>query len=535
MKPIFYPVYTLLSCILFGLSNTAGANAQGQVTDPVVERYYQTKTPYQARQTLATYQALPSGYSAVYTQMLARHGSRGLTGPKSDLALYNLWLLAQKDDALTALGTKLGPDIFKLMQANLLLGYGIKGISKPGYGNETQQGINEHLQLAERMYQRLPALFSTATEAQKSRKIIVLTSGKDRAVDSGYFFVQSLIRQQASLQNVVVFPPSLAPAAEQDHQSRPVGTDRFLLYFHKLGSSQDKVSDPADPLFATYQASQAYQRYAKSSELRSREEAVLRQPQLAVAARVVLQALFKPAFIAALDQGKYHVSNEGSYSFTSSDGKFTDTLRGDGDTEISSSVEAAMALYDLYSAAADMQAELNADFTVYIQPAQASIFASVNDGLSFYAKGPGMIENADVTYRMAGTLLKDFFDEVDAIAKGDMSHAAKLRFAHAETVIPMAAILGIKTMSEQQPRNIPYSYESNPWRGEKVAPMAANIQWDVYRNAQGHTLVKMYYNEKETHFKTECDAAQILPGSFFYDYAGLKNCYLHQMPAGQKK
>lgn len=528
MKPIAPSIYAPLVCLLFSLGNAAEA---GQAGKPNVERHYQTKTPYQPQKISAAYQALPQGYSAVYTQMLARHGSRGLTGPKSDLALYNLWLVAQKEDALTPLGAKLGPDIYKFMQANMLLGYGIKGITKSGYGNETQQGINEHLQLAERMYQRLPALFKTAADNAQPRQIIVLTSGKDRAVDSGYFFVQSLIRQQDSLQKLVVLPPSLAPAAEQDHQSRPAGTDRFLLYFHKLSSKHDEVSNPADPLFATYQASQAYQRYITSSELRSKEEAILSQPQLAAAANIVLRALFKPAFITALDQGKYHVSNEGSYSFTSSDGKFTDTLRGHGDTEINSSVTAAMALYELYSTAADMQAELNADFTSYIQPPQARVFASVNDGLSFYAKGPGMAEHADVTYRMAATLLKDFFNEVDAIARGDMSHAAKLRFAHAETVIPMAAILGIESMSKQQPPNLLYSYENNPWRGEKVAPMAANIQWDVYRNVQGRTLVKMLYNEKETRFKHECDAAQMSPGSFFYDYAGLKSCYQHQIDA----
>ncbi|MFZ6746120.1 hypothetical protein ACO0LC_23075 [Undibacterium sp. JH2W] len=140
----------------------------------------------------------------------------------------------------------------------------IKGISKPGYGNESQQGIDEHLQLAAHMYQRLPALFHAAADTTgeaQTRKIMVLTSGKDRAVDSGYFFVPLLIRQQASLQKLVVYPPSLAPAAEQDHQSRPLGTDRFLLYFHKLSATQDKVSNPGAPLFAIYEASQAYQRY----------------------------------------------------------------------------------------------------------------------------------------------------------------------------------------------------------------------------------------------------------------------------------
>ncbi|MFZ6746119.1 hypothetical protein ACO0LC_23070 [Undibacterium sp. JH2W] len=127
-------------------------------------------------------------------------------------------------------------------------------------------------------------------------------------------------------------------------------------------------------------------------------------------------------------------------------------------------------------------------------------------------------------------MLKVFFDELDVVAKSNLSHVAKLRFAHAETVIPMASLLGIRGMASQLPGNTLYDYANNPWRGELVAPMAANIQWDAYRNAQGHMLVKIYYNEKESHFKPACDAAQISPGSFYYDYAGLKNCYLKQLP-----
>jgi hypothetical protein len=126
---------------------------------------------------------------------------------------------------------------------------------------------------------------------------------------------------------------------------------------------------------------------------------------------------------------------------------------------------------------------------------------------------------------MARTLLADFFSEVDAIAKGDLAHAAKLRFAHAEIVMPMATALGLAGMSEQLPRATAYSYDNSAWRGEAVAPMAANIQWDVYRNDQGRTLVRMLYNEKETDFKPECGGAKIAPASHYYDYAALKSCY----------
>lgn len=537
MKSAHLKPLLLLVCLLSCSVNAATTNAP--VSEPAVERHYHTKTPYQPQQALSSYQVVPAGYTAVYTQMLARHGSRGMTGMKSDLAFYNLWLQAQKAGALTDLGKELGPDILKLMQANFLLGYTVPGISKPGYGNETRQGIDEHTELARRMHERLTGLFQTAshvsTDNASPRKILIQTSGKDRAVDSGYFFTQSLLRQQPGLQASIVYPASLVPREDKRPQSRQPGTDRFLLYFHKLSGTQDKVTDASDPLYPTYAASQAYQNYLKSRELQALEAQILAQPSLATAAHAVLAQLFHTGFITELEQGRIKAGNTGTYSFTSQDGKFTNQLTGDGETEIRSPVEAALVLYELYSAASNMEVELahlsSGKFTAYMPSEQARVFAAADDAISFYSKGPGTVESADITYRMAGILLADFFRETDAVASGDLSHLAKLRFAHAEIMIPMASLLGIEGMSTQQPRNMLYQYSNNAWRGEQVAPMAANIQWDVYANKQGQTLVRMLYNERETAFRRDCDAAKISPGSYFYDYGRLKNCYQQRIPA----
>lgn len=461
--------------------------------------FLSTKTPYAPQQDAASYEAAPAGFTPVYTQLLARHGSRGLSGAKADLALYNLWQLAAKEDALTPLGRALGPDIEQMMRVNALLGYGVDGIGKPGYGNESMQGLQEHTELAQRLYARLPALFRSASAAGAPRRIVVENSGRDRAADSGEYFVRSLVRQQADL----------APLVD-------TSTNRYLLYFHKLRDGQDAV---------VTDASKAYQRWAKSDALKAREAAILAQPQLRAAAHATLSRLFSPQFIAALDAGQRQASNSGTRSYTSADGKFTNTINGDGNTRLASATDAALALYELYAAAADLQTELPADFSRYIAPEQARVYAETDDALAFYEKGPGMAENGDVNWRMAQVLVDDFFNEADAVAAGLRAHVAKLRFAHAEIVIPMASALGIATMSEQLPRAATYSYNNSPWRGAAVAPMAANLQWDLYQDGSGRTLVRMLYNERETDFKPACAAAKIRPASHFYDYQQLKGCY----------
>jgi len=405
-----------------------------------------TKTPYAPQQDSASYEAPPAGYTAVYTQMLARHGSRGLTSPKGAQSLHALWQQAADANALTPLGRQLGPDLVQMMQANASI----------GYGNETRQGMEEHTQLAQRLQARLPSLFREA--ADKGRRIALVSSGKERAVDSTEFFRNALAQQQ----------PGLAPLFD-------TSIDRSTLYFHKQESSAD------------------YQHWLKSDELQAREAAIHAQPPLQAAAQASLARLFTPAFIATLDANR--------------------------------STEAALTLYAMYAAAADMRHELKADFTKYIPPAEALVYAEAEDAEAFYEKGPSIAENGDATWRMAAPLVDDFFKETDAIAAGDLSHAAKLRFAHAEIIIPLASAFGLRGMSEQLPRSATYSYQNSPWRGALVAPMAANLQWDVYQNAAGQTLVRMLYNEQESDFKPACDSARIAPSSHFYDYKQLKRCY----------
>jgi len=94
-------------------------------------------------------------------------------------------------------------------------------------------------------------------------------------------------------------------------------------------------------------------------------------------------------------------------------------------------------------------------------------------------------------------------------------------------IIPLASAMGLQQALAPLPASTPYSYANSPWRGQHVSPLAANMQWDVYRNGEGRLIVRLLYNEKETAFQASCDGARIAPGSVFYDYAKLKTCYGH--------
>ncbi|MEN3110223.1 histidine-type phosphatase [Uliginosibacterium paludis] len=495
-------------------SSTASSavSSASSVSSSTRAGYYATKTNYQPQQAVSSYEAAPAGFTPVYTQLVARHGTRGLSSMKYDDAVLNMWTRAKADGALTALGEQLGPDVEKIMKANFLMGYGVSGISTPGYGNLTQVGVSEHKQLAVRLASRMNALFAGAG----SRKIEIMNSGQDRAVDSSTFFSGSLA--------------STLPAIAAN-VTTPV-VNRYQLYFHKLSSSKDAVTDTASINYAVLQASLAYQQFAAATdtngygmEVAAKIAAVRASAPVKAAARTVLERLFTTAFLDKIDAGTYSFSNNSTRSYTSADGLFTNSLTGDGKTKITSSVDAAALIYELYIIAPGMRNEAPVDFSQYMPLAQAEVFAGLQDVDDFYNKGPSATEYGNLTWNMAQGLLKDFFDEVSTIAAGDSTRAARLRFSHAENLIPFITAMGIEGAATQLPKAQTYSYDNNPWRGETVSPMATNVQWDVYRDSAGTLIVKMLFNEKEVDFRASCASARYGSSAHFYDFAKLKACY----------
>ncbi|GAB7534063.1 histidine-type phosphatase [Burkholderia sp. 3C] len=517
-----------LACFLAacGSDDTPQTAATPPATQPVTSpvtaaapTYYQTKTPYQPQQDPATYEAAPSGYAPVYTELVARHGSRGLSSFKYDGAIYAMLLKADADGALTDLGKQLKADTFTMMKANALLGYGVTGISTPGYGNLTLAGIREHQQLAARLLQRMPALFDG------SRKVVVVNSGQDRAVDSSTYFSGALVTNKPVLSAAITLPAAPAPYPEGAPVAQPAGTNRFLLYFHALKAATDLVTTTTDANYATYRDSLTYQAYSSDATVTAKLADINASSAASDAAQAVLSKLVTPAFLAKLGTTGYTFANTGTYTFASSDALFSNTLKGDGKTTIKTAVDAVNVLYNLLQVAPAMTAETGGvTMEKYIAAPQARYLAYLQDAADFYQKGPGVQEANPVTYKMATILRDDFFAQTDAIAKGDLTNAAKLRFTHAEEIIPFASVMNLKNVFVPVPAAQTYTYDNNPWRGDQVSPMAANVQWDVYRNGAS-LAVRMLYNERETDFQAACDGAKLAPTSHFYDYAKLKTCY----------
>jgi hypothetical protein len=367
----------------------------------------------------------------VYTESVARHGSRALSSFKYDSLTTQIWEQARSEGALTRLGKTLGPEVAKLTAAN----------QKLGYGNLTGQGADQHRGIGSRVVERLRSLFGRVDAG--SDTIAVESSGEARATASGEAFEKGLLAAD----------PRLA-----SHLSADIQKDPDTLYFHKSAANAD------------------YQAYEDGPAVTAAVARITDQPRSHTVARRTLERIYTHGFVDRLAAGRYH---------------FVDG--GDGDTTVDNEVDAAMMLYNLYIIAPDMTDEVSVDFTRYITSTDARWFAYLLDAEDFYSKGPAF-RGSDITFRMATPLLDDFLDSMDARLAGSHT-AATFRFAHAETIIPFAALLGLPGSTQQVTPKHPYTYATNAWRGETVTPMAANVQWDVFRNAHGRAIVRMLYNE----------------------------------------
>ncbi|MCG7228923.1 histidine phosphatase family protein [Corynebacterium minutissimum] len=441
--------------------------------------YYSTKQHYQPQGV--TYAEAPAGFHQIYTSTVNRHGSRGLSSFKYDDLAQQMLEYAKEHGQLTELGEKLIPQVEAMITVNKELAGGTG--QEAGYGNLTVVGREELQGIGQRNAQRNSALMDRIED--ENLKVKYISSGEDRANDSGWNFGKSWLSANPQLSD------NLVDGMEDGHVTIETRTD--LMYAHK---------DKNAPSY------EKYSEWKDSETLDSKVEEAYAKPASQTAARSLLNKIFTEDFIAGLE--------DGSISFVG---------REKDDKTVEGIVDAALQFYNLYIIAPALAHEEKTPaegwiFDQYMDEASGPTFAYLLDVEDYYQKGPA-IEGQTVAYDNFEPLLKEMIQGVkDRADGGDI--AAEYRFGHAETIIPLAALLKLPGSEKGIPADELYSWENSDWRGDKVAPMGANIQWDAFQNEHGETLVRMLYNEKEIAFHDGCEP--IAEGSTFYTIDELSEC-----------
>lgn len=94
----------------------------------------------------------------------------------------------------------------------------------------------------------------------------------------------------------------------------------------------------------------------------------------------------------------------------------------------------------------------------------------------------------------AKPLLKEIIEDADDALAGN-GKSADLRFGHDIGLAPLAALINVNGVGV---RTEALDDVYTLWADFLVMPMAANIQFIFYRNAENDTLVKVLYNERES-------------------------------------
>lgn len=98
-----------------------------------------------------------------------------------------------------------------------------------------------------------------------------------------------------------------------------------------------------------------------------------------------------------------------------------------------------------------------------------------------------------VPAEIASTLLLDLLNTTQAVVDGQPGPAVRLRFGHAETLMPLLSLMhlgGCYYMTNY------FDTVGQHWKDFDVVPMAANLQMVLFKSVKGKFYLAVFHNEK---------------------------------------
>ena len=165
-----------------------------------------------------------------------------------------------------------------------------------------------------------------------------------------------------------------------------------------------------------------------------------------------------------------------------------------------------IAVYQLYQEllafSPQLLAENHVDLNSFFHEDEKTQFNNIVTVKNYLQIGPAFDANG-IQIKIAAPLLWDMLNTADFAIKNN-NIDANLRFAHAETVSPLATLLEIEGTATVANPIVQYPLV---WQADKIIPMMANMQWIFYKSKKVDQpiLVKILLNEQEVHLpvKTE--------------------------------
>lgn len=316
----------------------------------------------------------------------------------------------------------------------------ITQLNKGHYGALTDLGRQNIRLISQRMLNNYPSVF-------KGQKIEVISSSSPRAKETANIFVEAFHSK---------YPQINVTQQQEDQQT--------LLRF--------------------FEYSPAYEEFKQSKKVKNAIKLIENMPDSWEMGYHFLHRIFSDEFIQKyLDKG-LEINENSSIK----------------------SMDFVIAVYQLYQEllafSPQLLAENHVDLNSFFHEDEKTQFNNIVTVKNYLQIGPAFDANG-IQIKIAAPLLWDMLNTADFAIKNN-NIDANLRFAHAETVSPLATLLEIEGTATVANPIVQYPLV---WQADKIIPMMANMQWIFYKSKKVDQpiLVKILLNEQEVHLpvKTE--------------------------------
>lgn len=165
--------------------------------------------------------------------------------------------------------------------------------------------------------------------------------------------------------------------------------------------------------------------------------------------------------------------------------------RAIGDLPMTDSDAREMALVEYYVLAGLSAMSVNADLTHYLTVDELNRLWSTFNLRQYLQRTATTLSTTPAD--IAAPLLNDLIATTSAVAEGEAGSGIKLRFAHAETLMPLLSLMhlpGCYYMTNY------FDTVAQHWRDFDVVPMASNIQLILFKAKSGRYYLRVDLNEK---------------------------------------
>jgi hypothetical protein len=149
------------------------------------------------------------------------------------------------------------------------------------------------------------------------------------------------------------------------------------------------------------------------------------------------------------------------------------------------------ALYDVCSVEGGSLGD-STDLCSFFTYTELDVFAILDDISNYVERGPTKLGNS-ISSRVSCLVVRNMISNADTSITDPIAdaHAADMRFAHAETLMPVLSQLGWFTEPGVDERNV--SAWINPlrkWNSGVVAPMTTNLQFVLYQYVNTYLCIQ---------------------------------------------